>query len=127
MTRTYWGAGFSVVGGAIAGWGEWQTSHHSVTKTLAVTAADTTINLAGAIGSDMLTGALIGTSMGPGVGTAIGLAVGVVTAVGTYFAEKYLNQAIDNWSGAVTSNVSKAASTVGHAVSSAWNTVSSWF
>jgi len=137
MTSNWTGGALSVAGGIMSGWGEWQRSaaenhgHGSWTKTVAVAAADTSINLLAMVGTDAATGALVGSCLGPGVGTAVGVAVGVIAAVGTYFAEKYLNNAIDSWSGAVTSNVSKAADTVGHAVAnvakSAWNSITSLF
>jgi RHS repeat-associated protein len=137
MTSNWFGGAFSVVGGAVSGWGEWQRSaaenhgHGSWTKTVAVAAADTAINLGAMVGTDMATGALIGSCLGPGVGTAIGVGVGLLAAGVTYVAERWVNDRIDAWSGAVTSNVSKAADTVGHAVAnvakSAWNSITSWF
>ncbi len=118
--------GLAVAGGIVSGFGEWQTSH-SVTKTLAVTAADTAINLGAAMASDAVAGALIGSAFGPGVGTAAGLLVGAGFAVGSYFLDNYVNKNINAWSGDVSNTVSQAGDDVAHAASSTWHAVSSWF
>ena len=126
------GYGASVVGGALNGWSEWDRSaaenhgHGSWTKTVAVAAADTTVNVGGMILGDMITGAAIGSVLGPGVGSAVGLVVGLGIAVGTYFFENWANTEIDHWSGDVTGDIKGVGHTIAHAASSTWHALTSW-